>query len=78
MPTEMKTIKIYVRLPPERMDGIKELAKEVGIPYTQFGGLLLWMGYQAYLRQLHPERAFSIDQLIEIGRKANEEKYPSS
>jgi hypothetical protein len=72
MPSKIKSMKLYIRLPEERLKEVRELSEEVGIPYTLFGGMLLWMGYHAYLRQLHPEKAFTIEQLIDIGKRAQE------
>jgi hypothetical protein len=73
MPTNIKTEKIFVRLPPERLQEVKAMAKEVGLPYTSFGGLLLWMGYRAYLRQVNPEKLFSVDQLVEMAKIAEQD-----
>mgnify|MGYP000613269017 CR=1 FL=1 len=60
--------KIYVRLPQERIDEVKALADEIGMKYTQFGGMLIWMGFRAYLRQVNPEKLFSPEMLAEMGK----------
>lgn len=64
----IKTQKLYVRLPAERVTDIKALADEIGMVYTQFGGMCLWMGYKAYLRQVNPEKILSMDQLAQLGK----------
>ena len=68
MPTSVKTEKIYVRLPQDRLESIKLLAQEIGMPYTQFAGLLLWMGYKTYERNVNPERAFTPEQWAQMAK----------
>ena len=62
--------RMTVTLPPDRMREVKEMATEIGLRYSQFGGMLLWMGYRAYLRQVNPEKLFSADQLVEMAKIA--------
>jgi len=69
-----KTDRIYIRMPQERADKIKASAKEAGLSYSQYAGMLTWMGYKVYQRQVNPENMLTMEQLAELG-KIYEEKY---
>jgi len=45
------TLKIYVRLSSEKIKKIKAEADNLGLPYTMFGGLLLWKGFLAFMNE---------------------------
>lgn len=66
--------KMYVRLPQERLDEIQALSDEVGMSYTQFGGLLLWMGYKVYQRNVNPEKMFTSEQWAKFAELMNNKK----
>jgi hypothetical protein len=72
----MKNItgKMYIRLPEERLQQIRALSEEIGMHYTNFGGMLLWMGFCAYMRQVAPEKLFSDEQLYKLGKMYVEDK----
>ncbi len=63
-----KTDRIYIRMPEERAKKIKASAKEAGLTYSQYAGMLTWMGYKAYQRQVNPESLLSMEQIAELGR----------
>lgn len=63
--------KMYIRLPKERLDDIRALSDEIGMSYTQFGGLLLWMGYKVYQRNVNPEKMFTSEQWAKFAELMN-------
>lgn len=68
-----KSDRLYIRMPIERAESIREAAKEAGLTYSQFAGMLAWMGYKVYQRQVNPESLLTMEQLAELG-KIYEEK----
>lgn len=68
------TKKLYIRLPEARLEQVMAMADEIGINYTNFGGMLLWMGFCAYMRQVAPEKLLSEEQLYKIGKMYAEDK----
>lgn len=63
--------KMYIRLPKDRLEEIRALSDELGMSYTQFGGLLLWMGYKMYQRNVNPEKMFTSEQWVKFAELIN-------
>lgn len=64
---KQKTERISVRLTRAKIDVIKKGADGFGMSVSAFGGMLMWMGYKLWQRQVNPEEIFTPDQWAKIG-----------
>jgi hypothetical protein len=60
------TDRLQVRVTREISADIRQMCKIFGMTVTQFGGMLLWIGYKDFLRVVYPERVLDDDLISKL------------